>query len=122
AFWMGVDALVGVTPAGALSVPLGGAVGVASPRVRAALVEVGAPPQTLAHELAHTLGLQHASAGDTAGGARVRTHVLREGFDWMAPVAAPRPWTSGPVWDVLAELIGTEPAAQPFALSPGVYV
>ena len=69
--------VVGVTPQGTLSGHLGGAVGVAAFGVRVALVEEGAPTQTLAHELSHVFSVDHVEQGDRAGGGRGRARERR---------------------------------------------
>lgn len=118
------DVMVGVVPDGWLSRAAGRAIGVAAPGLRAVLVENSAPSETLAHEYAHTVGLDHTPSRIPAPGARVATRAVIDGIDWMSPYTVERPWTGGATWDKLFDLIGG-PAFTPQLPSPasgGVWV
>ncbi len=117
------DAVVAVVPGGWLQSFAGGAVGISVPSLRAVIVEATAPPETLAHELAHTLGILH-KAQVPAEGARVATRTAPRGIDWMNPVVVPKVWTGGATWDTMFELIGGPELAPhlPNPAHPGVWV
>lgn len=111
------DAVVVVVPDGWLQAAAGGAVGVAVEGMRGVIVEAGAPPQTLAHELAHIFGLDHTAGLVPAFGARVDTRLNRAGMDWMAAAIQTKTWTGGRSWDRLAAAIGG-PSNAPQAVNP----
>ena len=111
------DAIVLVVPNGWLRSALGGAVGAAVAGMRGVILEATAPPETMAHELAHVYGLDHTVGLVSAFGARVDLRLNRAGFDWMADRIQPKSWTGGTNWDRLASTIGG-PANAPQPLDP----
>ncbi len=116
----GVDVMVGVVPNGWLVGAAGGAVGVAAPGLRAALIEQSAPAMTLAHEVAHTFGVDHVTGDLRVTGARVDQRRHLGGTDWMAMRTPEKAWTGATTWDDLVTRIGPPGGvpAPPDPLSP----
>lgn len=115
-----VDIMVGVVPGGWLAGAAGGAVGVAASGLRAVLIEQTSPSMTLAHEVAHTFGIDHAVGDLRVSGARVdqRRHI--EATDWMAERTPDKAWTAATTWDDLVVRFGPPGGvpAPPAPLSP----
>ncbi|MEO6125470.1 MAG: hypothetical protein ABIR32_17370 [Ilumatobacteraceae bacterium] len=101
-----VDVMVGVVPAGWLAQAAGGAVGVASAGLRAALIEQSSPSMTLAHEVAHTFGVMHVSGDTKVTGARIDQRRTIDGIDWMSARTTDKAWTGSETWDSLLVRIG----------------
>jgi hypothetical protein len=118
------DVVVGVVPPGWLQQAVGGAIGVAAAGLRAVVVESSAPSEVLAHEYAHTLGVDHTAARTPGPGARVPTRAVVDGIDWMNPSVVERPWTGGATWDTMLTRIGGPDLAPtlPNPASPGIWV
>lgn len=117
------DVIVAMVPEGWLRNAADGAIGVAVPSLRAVIVEHTSPPEVLAHEIAHSFGVEHA-AGVPAEGVRISTNTAPRGIDWMNPSAGPKMWTGGATWDALFARIGG-PARTPLLpdpAHPGVWV
>jgi hypothetical protein len=115
-----VDIMVGVVPGGWLTAAAGGAVGIAAPGMRAVLIEQSSPAMTLAHEVAHTFGVDHVVGAPRATGVRVDQRRHLDGTDWMAARTPEKAWTGAKTWDDLAVRFGPPggiPAA-PVPLSP----
>ncbi len=115
-----VDVMVGVVPSGWLSAAAGGAVGIAAPGLRATLIEQSSPSMTLAHEVAHTFGIDHVTGDGRVTGVRVDQRRNLDGTDWMSERTPEKAWTGATTWDDLAVRFGPPggiPAA-PVPLSP----
>lgn len=115
-----VDVMVGVVPSGWLAGAAGGAVGVAAPGLRAALIEQSSPAMTLAHEVAHTFGIDHVTGDLGVSGARVDQRRHLDATDWMAMRTPEKSWTGATTWDDLVARIGPPGGvpAPPDPLSP----
>lgn len=99
----GIDAVVGVAPAGWLGNALGdSSVGRASVTGRAIIIDAHAPQATLAHELGHNLGLEHSEQG-VATGVWVARNRIVSGPDFMNESLdeTTQAWVSGQTWDLL---------------------
>ena len=119
-----VDVMVGVVPSGWLSTAAGGAVGIAAPGLRAALIEQSSPSMTLAHEVAHTFGIGHVTGDGRVTGVRLDQRRSLDGTDWMSERTPEKAWTGATTWDDLAVRFGPPggiPAA-PVPLSPDLQI
>lgn len=99
----GLDAVVAVAPDGWLGAQLGDAsVGRAGVTGRSVLLELGSPPATLAHELGHNLGLDHAPP-QSAVGAWISRHQVIDGSEFMAASwdGVSTEWVTPDTWDLL---------------------
>jgi hypothetical protein len=116
----GVDVMVGVVPSGWLSGAAGGAVGVAAAGLRAALIEQSSPAMTLAHEVAHTFGIDHVTGGQKVTGVRVDQRRHLDATDWMSARTPDKAWTGAATWDDLTVRFGPPGGipAPPAPLSP----
>jgi hypothetical protein len=101
-----VDVIVSVVPGGWLRRVTDGAVGVAVPGRRAVMIEVTAPKMTLAHEIAHSFGVEHVEGTPQVTGVDVLRRRLMNGVDYMAERTPSKAWTGPQVWDALALGIG----------------
>lgn len=113
----GRDAVIAIVPSGWLQAVADGAVGIAAPGIRAAIVERGKSAAVAAHELNHTFGFDHIET--PAIGVRVSNRTVISGWDWMAPTEVQRPWTSGVTWEATkAALGGPSDEPQPSLFGP----
>ncbi len=119
----GVDAIVAVVPDGWLQAAARGAVGAAATGLRGIIVESSAPSLVLAHEYAHTVGVEHTDR-IPASGANLRTRQTPSGIDWMNYSAVVNTWTGGVTWEKLISGIGGPVSAPtvPNPQLPGVWV
>ena len=102
-----VDVMVSVVPDGWLQSVTGGAVGVAVPGRRAVIIEASAPKMVLAHEIAHSFGIEeHVAGTPTVTGVDVTRRALVTGVDYMAERTPERSWTGPATWDSLVTRIG----------------
>lgn len=114
AHFAGVDAVVAVVPAGWMSSRMSGVVGLSAVGQRGIVIEAGTPDHTLAHELAHSLGLDtHPRRNTPTAGVRVDRLEPREGNDWFEAVSPDKAWTGGATWDALLGLLHNSAAPVP---------
>lgn len=101
-----VDVMVSVVPGGWLKSITGGAVGVAVPGRRAVMIEATAPKMVLAHEIAHSFGVEHVEGTPEVTGVDVLRRTLITGVDYLAERTPARSWTGPGTWDTLTVAIG----------------
>lgn len=101
-----VDIMASVVPDGWLQGIAKGAVGVAVPGRRGVIIEASAPKMVLAHEIAHSFGVEHVAGTPTVTGVDVTRGSLVTGVDYMAERTPERSWTSPATWDSLITRIG----------------
>lgn len=121
----GHDHVVAVTPSGAMpSFNVAGLAYLGSSDddgeiTRGVLLDAGAAPSVMAHELGHNHGLDHVD-DQRAVGYWVERGLHQSGSDFMAPSSRPQEWISGGSFDqLLTRLRSTTGAGQPAGLAAG---
>jgi len=122
---LGYDQAVGVTPMGWLVSNWAPAtIGLAiDPSAGAApsagvLVEQGAVPAVVVHELSHTFGQAHV-AGAVANGYWLTNRAAQTGRELMNPTLVNDPWLSVPVFEYLRARLAATPGDPPVLLIRG---